>query len=359
MEETVRCGGEASQEQLDELERLIRLIDLSETPITRRYPLIPFLVLTVTGAAVVIMYSVRLSHTPVELDLEVSEVGFTLPTQQVLTEAIGLSSLGASGLRELELSDIGDANGPTLLRYEDGQAYIKLLAGSGVKDQGSINLATLLLPAETGVTLRHYELPRRYKLSLTGTNLEFRADVNGSLKITLPQRGDQSFHYPTPQAVHLRQGTDTVELELTFPDAGKGTLVSQVAANDLHFSAVDVYEEREGTYSHKRSTVHSGSIIFEDLNGVQLTIRPGDMIQFELDQGQIRSLELQDERIKLKYHGRVHGLRSGPSEKQLRNLMPSWFDWLRAQQALFPLLIGSLPVFSFLFTLLGWWKVRL
>ncbi|HSE15693.1 MAG TPA: hypothetical protein VLB46_01490 [Pyrinomonadaceae bacterium] len=313
----------------------------------------------ITAGVVAILLFVHRSETVVELDLATSEISFTLPTQQVLTEAMQLSSLGASGLREIELPDIGDAKTQTLFPSEDEQSFIQLSLVPGAKEPSSINLATLILPAQTRVTLRHYERPHQYRLSLTGSDLEFRTDVTGSLRIALPKRGVEQFRYATPQAVHLRAGSGEADLDLTFADTGRGNVVSHVTANDLSFLHVDEFQERERTHSRLRSTILSGSIIFEDLNGVELKVRPGEMIQFQQAEGHIRSLELQNDHLMVKYYGRVRGLTSGLSENRPWSLMPSWFEWLRARTALALFIGGSVSIFSFLYTLLGWWKVKI
>ena len=112
----------------------------------------------------------HVNETEIEADLSLSEVSFVLPTQQALTRAIDLSTLGVSGLRHIELPQAVDQIAQTPASSDDGAEFgIGLEAASDAKRRGTITLSPLALPAATSVWVKYSGLPRQYRLSLKGT----------------------------------------------------------------------------------------------------------------------------------------------------------------------------------------------
>lgn len=356
-EEAVNSAGQVSAEQVEVLGRLARLVELHEAaqppPARKRWPVIA--VLGGTLFIVSILLFARVPDTEIELDLALSEVSFALPTQQTLAEAMGLSTLGASGLREIQLPETSDRKAlPPLSNGEESS--VRLSAVSDGKGQGSINLAALVLPAETRVWVRHHELPRQFRLSLKGTSLELRADVNGKVQVGIPGRGAELFNFITPQAVHLRSSSDEVDLDLTFLDHAKGGFSSQLSANDLSLFRIDEFLDTQHTVVRRVSTILSGTLTFESLNGQERKLRPGEAIHFDQAQGEIRSLHLQDDYIALKFHGHVRGMSVGLGENR-RSLMPTWLEWLRARHGLSLLWGTAIYLFGLIVGALRWLRV--
>jgi len=351
-DEAAHPDGKVSPERVDELKRLANLIEIYDATHSqssrKRWPIIVALGITLLIVSVLIF--ARVAETEIELDLSLSEVGFDLPRRQVLADTMGLSALGASGLRDVQLPE-DSAIGEQSPRSSD---RVRLSVASAGKRQGSINLATLMLPSETRVWLRHTGLPNQYRLSLKGANLELRADVNGPLEVGLPDRGAERFDFVTPQPVRLLPDMDEVDLDLTLLDPGKSALSTQVSATNLSLFQIDTYHNNEFTVVRRVSSILSGALIFESLNQRELKLRPGEMIHFEQVQGEIRTLRLQDNNIDLKFHGRVRGLSSG-SEENRRSLMPTWLEWLRARHSLSLFWGAAIYLFGLIVGVLRWW----
>jgi hypothetical protein len=351
-DEAAHSGGNISSERVDELRRLAHLVEICEAaqprPARKRWPLI--LALGSTLLIVSILLFARIAETEIELDLTLSEVGFVLPKQQVLAETMGLSALGVSGLREIQLHEVSDTGDQT----PQSSDRVRLSIASGGKRQGSINLATLMLPSETRVWLRHTGAPNQYRLSLKGAKLELRADVHGVVGVGFPDRGAEQFDFVTPQPIHMLPGMEEVDLDLTLLDPGKSAFSPQVSITNLSLFQIDKYHDDERSVVRRVSSILSGALIFESLGQRELKLRPGEMIHFEQVRGEIRTLRLQDNNIELKFHGRVRGLGAG-SEENPRSLMPTWLEWLRARHSLSLFWGAAIYLFGLIAGVLRWW----
>jgi len=98
-----------------------------------------------------------------------------------------------------------------------------------------------------------------------------------------------------------------------------------------------VFENRrgpEGLPVREVSTILSGSIYLEELNGQELKLRSGEAIRFEGSRGEIDVLDFKDDQIVVQFHGSVKGMTAGSSEVG-RSLMPTWLEWLKARRGLY------------------------
>jgi hypothetical protein len=78
------------------------------------------------------------------------------------------------------------------------------------------------------------------------------------------------------------------------------------------------------------STVTGGDLYLEALGGEQVSMRKDQNLRFDTVDGVLRRVELTGGALALDYYGRVRGLSTGSLEYR-RSLMPTWLDWIRAQ----------------------------
>lgn len=311
--------------------------------------------LGITLVVVSLLLFARVRETEIEADLSLSEASFVLPTQQVLTDAMDLSTLGVSGLRDIELPRAADRITPTTPSSDAAESGLRLEVASDSKRHGSITLAPLALPAATSVWMRYIGLPRQYRLSLKGTNTEIRADVNGLVRVALSDGGSAQFDFLMPDVAVMQSGENEVDLDLTLLDPSKDDFSSQLSVSDLSFFHIDEFRDPNNTLVRRVSTILSGTLNFESLNGLERKIRPGEMIQLENPQLEIRTFRLRDDHIELKFHGRVRGMNVGSDEGR-RSLMPTWLEWLQARHSLSLLWGTAVYLFSLGIGALRWWR---
>jgi hypothetical protein len=354
--EAIRSDGQVSAEQAAKVERLAHLVDLYQaaqpSPVRRRWPLI--LALGGTLLIVSALLFARVPETEIELDLALSEVSFVSPTQQVLTESLNLSSLGVSGLEEIQIPS-ANHDFQTTRPSEERESALRLSVDSRGKRSGSITLTPMVLPVDVHVWVRRSELPQQYRLSLEGANTEISVGVNGPVRLGFSHRGAERRDFIAPDGVLLKSGGNEVDLDLVLLDPAKSQFSSQLLAKGLSFLHIDEFRDPNNTVVRRVSTIILGNLTFESLNGLEQNLHPGEMIQFEYSRGEIRTLRLQEDKIDLKFHGRVRGMSIGSDESR-RSLMPTWLDWLRARHSLSLLWGTAFYLFGLIAGALRWWR---
>ena len=356
----LQTGGQVSAEQVEALERLARLIEIWDaaqpSPSRKRWPIATALGGTLLIVSVLLF--ARVSETEIELELALSEISFILPRQQVLTDVMDLSEFGVSELQEVHLPRLHDRDHWTPYAAEGTSSAIRLSIASDGERQGTVTLAMLTLPAETRVRLRGTEVSQQYRLSLKGTGLTLRVDVNRPVRIGLSGASAEQFDLRSPRAIRLQPNADEVDMDLTLPDGSQGAFSPQLSASGLSLIRIDEATNWGRTVVRHVSTVLSGALYFESLNGEKRLLRPGERLHFADARGEIRTLRLHDGHIALQFHGHVRGMSTGSGERR-RSLMPTYLKWLQARHGLSLLWGTTLYLFGLLIGAWRWWRGEL
>jgi len=356
-EQTVEAG-HVSTELLEDLERLARLVAIADSarrPLApRRWPLVVGLGLTLLIISVLLFARTR--ETEIELDLDLAEASFVSSRPQVLANATGVASLGASGLREIQIPRARDRAAQTLTAEaaEAGLGLRLSMASDGTR-RGSITLATQSLPAGTRVWLRPDDAPRQYRLSLRGPDLLLRAEVSGVVNVGTPSAATELIDFGTPKAILLRPGSAGVDIDVALLEGLKSAFSPQLRAEGLSLYRIEQFADADRSIVRPLSTIHSGTLYLESLNGQDRRLRPGEALQFGWSQGEIRTLDLHDGHVGLRFHGHVRAMTSGSGDMR-RSLMPTYLEWLQARHGLSLLWGTTLYVFGFAVAVLRWWR---
>jgi hypothetical protein len=358
-ENVIQTEGEVAVEQLEILERLNRLVkvcDDAQPPAPqKRWPVA--VVWFGTLLIVSMLLFARVAETEIELDVTLSEMSFVLARQQVLTDIMPLLSLGASGLREIRLPRAPGQSGRVLRPSGNEELAINISPKPEADQAGMLTLATLALPANTRVVVQTMEPPQQYRISLQGKELELHVGVNGLMQISLPGASVEHLDFSAPRSILLKSGAHQVNLDLAYPETlPPGKFFTPLVANDLAFSRIDEFTDTEHTVVRRVSTILSGRLYLEALNGKEYSLRPGEGIRFKASTGEIRTIALQDDHIALKFHGDVRGMSTG-SEENRRSLMPTYLEWLRARHGLTLLWGTTLYLFGFIAGVLRWGRI--
>jgi hypothetical protein len=356
MKEAVESEGQISADRVEALERLARLVNLQGTitkssPARKRWPIA--LALGSTLLIVSLMLFARVDETEIEMVLAVSEVSFLLPDKQVLTDLTDVSTLGASGLSEIQIPRDHNQDGRTVSSSNGGEPGLRLSVDTE-KRQGTITLEPVLVPALTHVWIRHLDSPQHLRLSLKGMTTELQVSVNGPVQLALTSGESQQLDFVSPQAFRLQTGTKVADLDVTLNEPKPKLFTSQLSVSDLSFFHIDEFRDPANTVLRRTSTIQSGTLSYTSLNDLERQLRPGEMVHFEQIQGEFRALRLKDDGLELKFHGRVRGMSVG-SEQNRRSVMPTWLDWLRARHSLSLLWGTTLYLFGLVGALLRWW----
>jgi hypothetical protein len=356
-DEAIQSNGQVSETKLAALERLERLLKITTStkpaiPVVR-WPIICLLAITLF--VVTILLFARVRTTEIELDLLLTEVSFRIPQQQVLSNGIELSSLAASGLDEIRLPRTQAREARFLQKGQVEGGAIRLTAQSDSQNVGVITLGTLIVPAETKMSLRPTGIPQQYQLSFKSSGFNFPVSVSGPIEIGLPSAPAEVLTFSSPKSVALQSGRDPVDLNLTFLKEAKNTFSHQVVIDSLALFGLDQYLNVQQTILRHVSTIASGTLYFQSLGGKEHRLRAGEAILFKTSKGEIRTLELKGDQIAFSFHGRVSGMTTGGEENRI-SLMPTYLEWLKARHGLSLLWGTTLYFFGLILSIVRWWR---
>jgi hypothetical protein len=359
-ESALRSGGQVSAEEIEELDRLTRLIDVrsrTDPPRPQRSWRIAVL-LAATLLVVSGLLFARVRETAIELDVQATEVSFTLPGEQVLLENAALASLGASGLKRIELPDSLPANSGFGDGIHGEEQAIQIVAAEDGRRRGSVGISAIVPGAGTQVWLGRADLPGQYRLSLSNPRVTVSVDVYGPVAVSLAGVGSRTVDFSSPRAIILEAASGVLDLDLTFEDLARAGGMTQVPVQTLAFFRVAQRSEREGSIVRRLSTIASGTLYFESLKGVTRTLRAGEALRFQEARGEIRTLRLGSDHLTLNFQGRVRGMRTG-SDDNPHTLMPTWLEWLSARHGLSLLWGTTFYLFGMALAVIRWFKVSI
>jgi hypothetical protein len=345
------AAGGPSADEIETITRLARLIELRDSLRPKRRNWWPALVLAGTLAAVSILLFVRIRETEIELEVASTELTFALAKEQVITGVLDLAALGVSGLRSVELP-VAAGGVPA------GAPAVSLTRESAGGREGSVTLAPVLLPAGARVTLRYSDVPNQVGVFLNAAGLALQGTLNGPIRAGLAGAPVREFNFASPKPIALAGGSEDLALYLTFPAMPQAPVVPQIRVGDISVLRIDQFLDPDRTIVTRLSTILSGTLFFESLNGEERRLRGGEDLEFEHSHGELRTLELAAHQIVWKFHGRVRGMTTGIGEGR-RSLMPTCLDWLRARHGLSLLWATSVYIFALIAGALRWWGVRI
>jgi hypothetical protein len=356
-DEAIQSNGEVSEAKLASLERLERLLKITTStkpaaPVVR-WPLI--LLLGITLLIVTILLFARVPTTEIELDLLLSEVSFRIPQQQVLSNEIELKALAASGLEEIQIPRSKTREARLLQKDQDEGGAIRLSTRLDSQNVSTITLGTLIVPAQTNISLRPGSIPQQYQLSFKSAGLGFPISVSGPIEIGLPSAPAEVLAFSSPKLLTLQSGQDPVDLNLTFLKEAKKTFSRHLIIDSLALFSLDHYQDLHQTILRHVSTISSGILYFQSLGGKEHRLRAAEAISFKITKGAIRSLELKGDQIAFSFHGRVSRMTTGGEENRI-SLMPTYLEWLKARHGLSLLWGTTLYFFGLIVSIVRWWR---
>lgn len=307
-----------------DVSRLVRAVSSYVQPVAEstwlRHPAVLWAigVCLVTACLVLFLFIVRVRKTDVALDVTTSDLSFSIARPQLLSSGMALASLGVSGLSRVTIPD--------------GRS----VPASGIRlhaKSGSLSLANVGVPEGTRVWIKHLDVPNHYRLSLKGKGLDLRVDVVGVVEIALPGTLGKRQVFDVPRGFQLIPDSSGSEPEFVDLDFGveansEQELCRSIQIRDLSFAKI------ENTMNPQNSPREISSILRGAVSAARppRTLASGDWIRLASAHGEIRSLGLLKDRLAVEFRGYASGLSTG-SHDSPEDLMPTWFEWLRARHS--------------------------
>jgi len=342
-------------EEIEGLEKLILILDKTTPPVTTsRWPVISLLLVTLLIVSILLF--ARVSSTEISMNVSVSDVNFRLSQRQVISKVISLSSLGVSGLKQIEFPGSDTSENDIAGSDDASTTAIRLAKDTNHKSEGSLTLPPLILQSKTIVWVGPVSAgPLECNLLVRDSQLVLKADVIGTIETGQPGIPPGLNNFPIPKSFVLRSGGNDVDIVIRPLDDKGDIFKEQIFIDSLSFFHVDEYMDEQNTVLQQVSGVRSGALYFESLGGAEHTLHPSEEIRFGKMNGYINKLELQNDHLSFIFRGTVSGMSTGGKENRI-SLMPTYLEWLKARHSLSLLWGTTIYFFGFLIGIKNWWK---
>ena len=348
--EAVTARGEISDQDLAKLKQLSELdASLPKPPAhpARRWPVI----LLSLGIFLIpgVMISMKVPSVEVQFNLLVSEVSWQQDQAGEIMGHVELESLGVSSFDNISLPRTRQANAEDLT-VPPGNFWIP------EGGNGKISMAPVHADRGTRIWLSKTQGEAAATLSMQGQDPGITANLSGIVGIDSggERLGERDFGRPRPVDIHATS-PNILNLALRFDGDQDISFPSHIMISSLSLQELkDVVADGLRT-PRKVSTVLEGEIFNESMNGKKYQLRKGEWLLVDGVVGEIRSMQITTDGIRLDYHGKVTGISVGSSQNQ-RSLMPNWLEWFGERHSVKMLWGAFLWLLSTLFGVIKWWR---
>lgn len=352
-QDATRDGGHIDAGRLADARRLARVIEMHRThgppPPPRRW--FPALAFTVTLSVVSLLAFARCRTTEVELRATVSGLRFTALRAQQLSDPVRARSVDLAGTMVID--------GPFTAVWQprdSSQLHIHF-DSAATRAPGGITLDAIRVSAGVATRIRQGADARHWTLDFAGApgdSIRVQSDLLGAMRLESPDTSAALVRFETPDQLTAAGAPGAFRVGLTLPEGGTWSL-HPMAVREL--SVVEQRDQADAAVpaTERLSTLLGGSLFFEALGGRERAIRPGELLEMDDAAGVIRAMRATPAGVELVFHGRVRGLRAGSGASQA-SLMPTWLEWLRAQQALALLWGSAFYLFGLAMATRKWWR---
>jgi hypothetical protein len=342
--------------EFEEIQRLAKLVRWQEETRKKKPNLLPPIALIASVLLISLPAVLRLYDVSVSFDMAVSGLQFATKDRVPVLGSIRPEQLGISGLEKVippfdvvlpheENSNIGVAQS-ILLKLPDKSGTVS-----------DITLERVAPQPGTRVSIVYADRPSAFEFAFTREQNEspivMRANVSGPIIVSIP-------------GVILNQNIVFGAAPKSFEFKGDGSSVDVVVdlrkPPSIEFYPqrvekvnLDIVEEIPDVGVIPRSTILSGSLYWDSLDGSKVELRPGERIAFSTVKFQLDALKFDEREIRVRMHGKVRDLRRGDA-LETRTLMPTYLQWLIARQPLAAFWGALISLFGIIFSTLRWYK---
>jgi len=319
-------------EDVDAAERLSKLKAVLPVADDRRHAKLFMASVVAVGAALLLLIAAfaKRPSTAVELDLRVARVEL-VPTERrtnlllpgELGEVLALSQADVAGVEEVDPSATGEG--------ENLHLHARVPVRADPRADLAVRLQELALPTSGPLTLVVGVAygPGRRGLLLAAQG-QTRATVRFGEVIPVNVSAEKQDQRSDPESISTRYAVRPIRasgrllrLELYPSDVLKPlTALRDVEVSEIRFTVAD---------APGHSSVLGGTVFVSDLPEGRVIIQPGDQLEIKSDRSLwVRELTFSNGILKVAVSSpRTTSLRLGTDPP--RDLMPSFFDWLRSR----------------------------
>ena len=172
---------------------------------------------------------------------------------------------------------------------------------------GTVTLEPIALPERATVRVRESAPGAGANVAVSGVRVPLRVTVHGPVQVDVPNAEAREFDFSTPRSLVLETDSSDASLHLIAAPGAATAFATQLAIERLSLSRIDELQAQDGTTAHEMSTILSGTIFFEALNGQARTLRASELLRFNEISGVVRTLRIEDDRVRMQFRGTVRG----------------------------------------------------
>jgi hypothetical protein len=351
--------GEVSSRSLRKLENLQHLLSIkkSSDPRVHQRRIRVAAILSAGLLLFSLLLFTPVKRTEIEGNLTLSDFRFVSTSTLPLTGSLEVSELAAFGLSEMNLPRSRGYSQEAVISSDD-TAFVRLTPQHAPAAEGRVTLGSVDLSEGTEVAIDLTKASHGLHISLFGKPTSIAVNVSGTIETAFPQSTPSVRDFSRPKSVALKTGRGHAGMDLTFPQKDCTSLASQLPAKDLTFHTIDESFNGRGIAAKETSAILTGSLSFESIGGKTQALRSYEQLRLKEFNGIIRSIDVCQNGLNLRFAGTVHGMTLGYGQNK-RSLMPSWLDWLQAQHGLWLLWGTTAYLVGLLLGILQWLGMKL
>lgn len=366
---------------LEEASKILQLCEATRVRLSHDFWLVVIVCLLIVLFVSGFLY-LRVGKTEVELELALTDLEFTLSQPMLLIDTLHLSELGFLELAQVQLPRLQEHEQQILRVPGDGLGFALKFAAFEEKNlhaneenstkqeqisENVITLTSLYLPADTVIHVRWLEAQNTYRLKIAPADsaaMDIQISLNGIIQIKQSGAGglNEQFEFPSQiraNTVSIQPTSDELVFDFTVAQHSMRKFVPLIPAREFDFTRTEEFGKNTShPYSRRVSSLLAGKLILKKIENKQYAFKYGDHLSIQEFDGIIRQVILEEDHIAVALHGIVGAIETGPGQEK-SNLMPSWFERLRANHELTLLWGTSVSLFGIVFIVLRWWMKAL
>jgi hypothetical protein len=187
------------------------------------------------------------------------------------------------------------------------------------------------------------------QIAIQASRLEFHASVEGVIRIGPADSKPYVLTLDVPERVEYKGESDGIELSAVLPGRQLVELSRQVKVDFLSFTAVDQAAVQDEPVVRAVSAIEGGTVGFWPGRGPNRELKSGDALQFARLEGQLRTVELENDTFTLHFSGNVQNMQTG-LVGATASVMPSYLEaaWVNYRLTFFAAAAVYLAVAGFI-----------
>jgi hypothetical protein len=347
-----------SSETLRELEAICRIRELEKAlePSARSNRWLPVTAFFCTLVIISFIFLAHVRSTTIDLDGDVSEFSFYTTALHELSLPVLLREITVAGAGEIDFEN--DSEGyQNCIGIKQGFQTIRVSVIGTPSATNDISVGGFIVPPESLIRYVHSGESYRHQITIipprSAPAIEMKILAVGAAQIDLPGGCRRRTQATVPSVIAVRFSPESpVDINVE-PFAHTAPNGIDLPVKKISLSRIE--ESSKVRAPQPLSNVLYGTLYFDALAGKARPLRQGERLEFSESNGTLHILDVDKDHLKLRFTGTVANIQSGEHEGH-GTLMPTWFEWLKANESLLSAWGALIYFFGICVALIRWWR---